>query len=310
MDPDEAQRRTQERPEGLLEGLMYTLGYDRDRLHPASLAELRRLDEIHDQFMRLADARDSAGLWAWLGAGGGVPARLRRPIHATGVPHWPDDDAEPTLENIRARLSIILRHQLLAFLAVLDHEVGPALATSDWSGYSLVGMLIAPPTSPSSRQQILSPTALLIDLVMASAMANSERRWPDARPSASSMAESMTRRGLGRPNFINHVHRLRNGHTKLSGREFKSFVREVRHGLTGPGQTVEVEARMMFPLLVAAHLLSMMMPRVDGSTHHDRRGWREAYLESWRHHSMARGVALDPANAAGPSGWVTFNQSS
>lgn len=310
LDPVEAQRRTQERPEGLLESAIYHLGYFSDGLHPVGLAELRRLDEIDAQIGRFVDARDLEGLWAWLSAVDGIAERLRRPICAAGVPHWPGDAAEPSLENIQARLSTVLVHQLLAFLAVLDHEVKPVVATPDWGGHSLVGTLIAPPASPCARRQILSPIALLIDLIIASAMADSDGRLPDCRPTPSEVGESMARRGLGGAAFDQRVHRLRSGHATLPGSVFKAFVREVRYRPAGPGQTLDDEARMVFPLLVAAHLLSLMMPSAPGSPHHDRRGWREAYLDWWRHHAMARGVPHEPSDAAGPPGWVTFDQSS
>lgn len=310
LDSDEAHRRTQERPDGLLECVMYDLGYFSNKLHPTGLAELRRLDEIDGQVGQFIDERDVQGLWTWLGAAEGPDARLRRSLCASGIAAWPSDDADPSLENLRARLGSLLAHQLLSFLAVMDHEIKPVVASPDWDGHSLVATLIAPPLEPRRRPRLLSPVALLIDLVAASGMADADRRLPDSRPTPSEVAKWMSCRGRGGSALDGRMHRLRSGQTKLTGNAFKAFVREIRHSPAGPNQTLEEEARMVFPLLVAAHLLSMLMPMISGTSHHDRRGWREAYLDWWTHHAMARGVPSEPAGTAGPPAWIIFDQSS
>ena len=310
LNPAEAQRRAQERPDGLLECAMYDLGYCSDRLHPAGLAELRRLDDIDLQIGQFIHARDLNGLWAWLGAANGPDERLSRSLFVSGVASRPENEAEPSLENVRARLGNLLAQQLLSFLAVMDHEVRPVVALSAWDGYSLLATLIAPSLEARLRPHLFSPSALLIDRVAASGMADSEGRLPDRRPLPSEVEKWMSCRGRGGAGLAERIHRLRRGQTKLTGNTFKAFVREIRHRPVSQNQTLEDEARMLFPLLVAAHLLSMLMPKISGTPHHDRRGWREAYLDWWDHHAAARGVPIELAGTPGPPEWITFGQSS
>lgn len=309
LDLGEAQKRAEGRPDGLLECAMYDLGYCSDRLHPAGLAELRRLDEIDDAIGRFSDARDVQGLASWLGAADGPGVRLCRPLCVSGIATWPDNNAEPSLDNLQLRLRSLLAHQLLSFLAVMDHEIKPVIASPDWDGHSLIATLIAPPIE-GRRPRLLSPVALLIDLVAASGMMNAEGRLPEHRPTPSEVAKWMSSHGRGGATLDQRMQRLRRGQTKLTGKTFKAFVREIRHQPAGPNLTLEDEARMVFPLLVAAHLLSMMMPTIAESAHHDRRGWREAYLDWWTHHAMARGESAEPPTTTGPPTWIMFDQSS
>jgi len=305
LDAVEAERHVRVRPEGLLECLMHDMGYTREWLHPSGRAELQRIDLLDDELGRFLDARDLADLWRWLGSASEVHS-FRGPLNMAGAPPWPTDDAEPSIQNLEARLSIVTAHQVLSFLAILDHEATPVIAAADWRGHSLVATLIAPPHEPGCRRQIASPVALLIDLIVAASMADPAGRLPERRPAPLAVAKWMRGRGRGGGDLDQRIHRLRREQTKLDGKMFKAFVREMRHTPAGPNQTLEDEARMVFPLLVAAHLLSMMMPRRTGSPHHDRRGWREAYLHWWTHHAEARGLPTEPAAAAGPPDWISF----
>lgn len=310
LDEAEARSRARALPSGLLEGAMYQLGYFGDKLNPNGLYELRRLDEVDTRISQFFNTRDFKGLGEWLGSGDELDDRLRRPVTAAGVPSWPSSDAELSFDDIRAQLVNVRTQVLLSFLAVMDHEIKPILCTSDWNGYSLIATLLAPPErSNAQRNTVDSPIARLVDLIAASAMSDSKARLPERRPTPSEIAKWIASHGRGGEGFIERIHRLRTEDAKLTGSVFKTLVHEVRLKSVAPNQSVETEARMAFPLLVAAHLLSILMPRSKGRQHHDRRGWREAYLEWWKFHAVARGVPYEPVGTTGPPAWLTFNQS-
>lgn len=310
LDRAEAERRARELPSGLLEGAMYQLGYFSDLLHPQGLAELRRLDEGDTRIGRFLDARNFAGLGEWLRSSGELDDRLGRPLIAAGLPPWPSDDVAISPDATVARLANVCGQMLLSFLAVMDHAIKPVLCTSDWDGYSLIATLLAPPEMSNGRRTIDSPIARLVDLISASAMSDGQARMSDRRPTPSDVFKWLASHGHGIEAFDERLHRLRNEDARLTGGAFKAFVRTVRLKGAAPHQTVEMEARMAFPLLLAAHLLSALMPRFKGSIHHDRRGWREAYLNWWEFHAVARGVLREPIETAGPPAWLTFDQSS
>jgi hypothetical protein len=306
----EAGSRARGLPSGLLEGAMYQLGYFSDELHPHGLAELRRLDEVDARISQFFDDRDIEGLGAWLGSSSGPDERLYKPVIAAGVLPWPSGDAALPVDYIGAQLANVGTHMLLSFLAVMDHEIKPVLCTPDWDGYSLIATLLAPPERSSARRSVDSPIARLVDLTAASAMSDAKARLPELRPTPSEVAKWIAGRGRGGEAFDQRLHRWRTEDAKLTGGAFKALVHAMRLESAGPIQTVEAKARMAFPLLVAAHLLSILMPRFEGRRHHDRRGWREAYLEWWEFHAVARGVPHKSVGTAGPPAWLTFDQSS
>lgn len=310
LDEAEAGSRARGLPNGLLEGAMYQLGYFSDGLHPHGLAELRRLDEVDVRISQFLDVRDIKGLGEWLGSSGGLYDRLRKPVTAAGVSPWPSGDAALSIDDIAAQLASVYVQMLLSFLAVMDHEIKPVLCTSDWDGYSLIATLLAPPETSNARRSVDSPIARLVDLMAASAMSDAKARLSGRRPTPSEVAKWIAGRGCGGEAFDERLHRLRAEDARLTGGAFKAFVHAVRPESADPSQTVEIEARMAFPLLVAAHLLSILMPRFNGSRHHDRRGWREAYLDWWEFHAVARGVPHESVGSIGPPTWLTFDQSS
>lgn len=310
LDETEARCRARGLPSGLLEGSMYQLGYFSDELHPHGLAELRRLDEVDARIGQFFDARDIKGLGEWLGSSGGLDDRLRKPAAAAGVPPWPSGEAASPVDDIAAQLANVGAQMLLSFLAVMDHEIRPVLCTADWDGYSLIATLLAPPGKSNARCSVDSPIARLVDLIAASAMSDAKSRLPGHRPTPSEVARWIAGHGRGGGAFDERLHRLRTEGAKLNGGAFKALVHALRLQSADPGQTVEAEARMAFPLLVAAHLLSILMPRFKGRLHHDRRGWREAYLDWWEFHAVARGVPHKSVGTAGPPAWLTLDQSS
>ena len=310
LDEAEAASRPRGLPGGLLEGSMYQLGYFSDVLHPQGLAELRRLDEVDARIGQFFDPRDIKGLGEWLGSSGGLDDRLRKPVTAAGVPPWPSGDAALPVDDIEAQLANVGTQMLLSFLAVMDHEIKPVLCTSDWDGYSLIATLLAPPERSNARRSVDSPIARLVDLIAASAMSDAKARLSGPRPTPSEVAKWIAGYGRGGEAFDERLHRLRTEDARLTGGAFKAFVHAVRLESADPSQTVEAEARMAFPLLVAAHLLSILMPRFKGRLHHDRRGWREAYLDWWEFHAVAWGVPHKSVGTAGPPAWLTLDQSS
>lgn len=309
-DPAEARRLADRGPEGLLEGTVYHLGLFEDVLHPTALSTLRRHDEVDREVDRFLDARDAEGLWAWLDAMIPADDRLRQPLFASGTPALPRDGTDFSIENLSRRLANMMGHQLLSLLAIIDLEIKPKVASPAWDGHSLLAPMIAPAAEPAARQRLLTPLALLLDLVAGSAMNATNGRWPSHRPTPSVVAKWMSSRGQGGADFESRMHRLRSGHAKLTANAFMAFVREVRTRQSASIQQLDDEARMLCPLLVGAHLISLMMPRIPGTSHHDRQGWRESYLDWWTYHAMARGLPTEPASPPGLPAWIRFDQSS
>lgn len=310
VDAEEADRLVDGQPDGLVQNYLYWLVYQDKPFHPSSPEIAHRYDLIDERLSVLSDARDVEGLWKALCDKDLIEDELRRPLPAAGIPEWPSGQEQPSAEAVSARLAHLYGHMVLSLLAVMDHELRPQIATAEWEGRSLVALLLAPPAPRAKRMTLQSPVALLVDLVAAMGIGSVQSQWPAKRPTPTVVGNHMRKRRVGGSDPKRYIDSLRSGHAKLDINSFRRLVRNVKPRPAGAGQTVDEEARMLMPLLVAAHLLTMVMPRVVGSRHHDRRGWREAYLEWWKTHAVARGLRCQPHVDPGPPRWLTFDQSS
>ena len=295
-------------PEGVLQLHLYWMVYQDCPHHESSRATAIRYDLIDERLSALVAAGDIDGLSAALTDRDLIGDELRRPLLVSGLPDWPDDHRQGEDPAVRARLQHLYANMLLSFLAILDHEVRPDVTGHSWVGQSLVALLIAPVTPVTKRMVLQSPVAFLVDLVGAIGIASVQSKWPASRPTASVIGNHMRKRGLGGSYPARYVNSLRSGHAKLDVKAFRRLFLDVKPRSAGPNQTIETEARMLNPLLIAAHLLTLMMPRVPGAPrHHDRRGWREAYLGWWQFHAAVRGSGRPSNPGVGPPKWLTFD---
>lgn len=310
VDADEADRLVAGQPDGLIQNYLYWLVYQDRPAHPFSPELARRYDLIDGRLSVLINAGDVEGLWKALCDRDLISDDLCRPLRAAGIPEWPAEQGQPDALAISVRLAHLYGHMVLSLLAVLDHELRPVVGTPEWEGRSLVALLIAPAAPHTKRMALQSPIALLVDLVAAIGIGSVQSQWPARRPTPTLVGDHMRRRRVGGSDPRRYIDSLRSGHAKLDIKSFRRLVGNVKPRPAGPRQTVDEEARMLAPMLVAAHLLTMVMPRLAGSHHHDRRGWREAYLEWWQAHATAQGLRCQPHLAPAPPAWLTFDQSS
>jgi hypothetical protein len=254
----------------------------------------------------LAASRDLDATLAWLRAGAVRRPALFGAVDAAGCPPPPEPGLQP-LAEVRVRLSHLIANMLLSLLAVIDLEVTPRVATEQWAGCSLLATLLA----PDGHAGVCSPIALMVDLVLAAALASEDGELPRARPTALAVERRLAGRKRTTATTAGTINSLRRRSKKFDRRALRALMVDTKLKPAGPGQTVAEEADMLIPVLTAAHLMTALMPtHPKRKAHPDRRGWRVAYLGWWQRHAEARGLPTVPTGDPGPPASVTFAQSS
>lgn len=301
LSESDAQQLLAERPTGLLQSTLYWMSGG-DVIHPTSREIVLELEQLDATVSALARALDLDSLLAWLRESAGRQPALFAAVDAAGCPP-PPREGMPPLEELQSRLGSLMANMLLSFLAVIDLEVTPRVATHQWSGTSLLAALIA----PVEEQGVRSPIALLVDLVLAAGIASVEGALPAERPELVKVARWLAARGAGDPGIERRIDSLRRRANKLDRRALHKLMRDTKLNPAGPGQTIDQEADMLVPVLAAAHLLVGLMPTSPKrKAHPDRRGWRDVYLAWWRRHAEARGLPTVAVAGPGPPAWLTF----
>ncbi len=289
------------RPAGVLGGLLYCM-FGATPLSPASQEAIRELDAIDERLFLLELDRDLDAALSWL-----REEERRRPdlfalVDVAGCPSVVFADLEP-IDEMGARLRHLAANTLLLLLAVIDHEVTPRIATEQWSGCSLVAALLAPEDMPG----VCSPIAMMVDLVLALGVASVDGAFPAKRPQAMHAERLFAGRRPAATTSARVINSLRRREKRFDRRALHTLMLDTKLRPGDPAQTVADEARMLMPLLTAAHLLTAMMPTPSGRrAHPDRRGWRAAYLLWWHRHAEAQGLPTAPTASPAPPAWFTF----
>jgi len=289
------------RPDGLLDGLFYCM-FGASPLSPTSMEAIRELDAIDERLFWLVLGRDLDAALSWL-----RDEEERRPnlfafADVAGCPPVVLADLAP-VDEMRARLRHLAVNMILLLLAVIDHELTPRIATERWAGCSLVAALLAPEDTPG----VCSPIAMMVDLVLALGVASVDGAFPSERPQAMHAERLFAGRRPAAATSARLINSLRRREKRFNRRALHTLMVGTKLRSAGPGQTVAEEAEMLLPLLVAAHLLTAVMPTPSGrKAHPDRRGWRAAYLHCWRRHAEAQGLPTAPIASPAPPAWFTF----
>ncbi|WP_431634091.1 hypothetical protein ACQVBX_10865 [Dyella sp. KULCS107] len=295
-------------PEGVSAMMVYGLGLLGDKCAPATRELVAQLDASDRYLFELGDCsvaealsklRRDPHLGPAYSASLSVSG-LRRPLQ-----ELPGDDERALLELVLTRRA----HMTLSLLAALDHELGrwnTEVTGSDSMGRRprFAALLARPEPAARVRRRPMDPIARLVDFVGSAGHRVRNGHWPDTSPT---VAEMGVRAELSR-SFVGDgsrfIQALRSGKHPMTRRAFQTLVYSQFWTPDTSPDALNVAADLAEPYLVAAHLLTLLMPDHPAAKGHlDRAGWREAYLEWWARHADSYAPAR-PSDDAAPPDWL------
>lgn len=204
---------------------------------------------------------------------------------------------KPTLdigEAGKALLHLALRrraHMALSFLAAVDHEMGrwnDRLTGHDaMAGHARFSVLLMP-AEPRQRKRLkpLDPMARLVDVVGAAGFRARTGDWPEKPLTVTMMGASAERSGVMAGDGARFVRALRGSKHPMTRSAFRLLIASQFRAVHTPTYVLDAAADQLEPYLVAAHLLTLLIPDHPKHKHHlDRMGWRDAYLDWWARHA-------------------------
>lgn len=100
------------------------------------------------------------------------------------------------------------------------------------------------------------------------------------------------------------VQALRSGKHPMTRRAFRTLIHSQFWTPDTPASLLDDAADLLEPYLVAAHLLTLLMPdHFNAKGHLDRTGWRDAYLGWWARHADRYPPSV-PLGGADPPDWL------
>lgn len=266
------------------------------------------LDEADSTLLALQCNGDIAECLGQLGPDSVLGPAYCEPLDVAGIGALIAPPAENVglIEWVRVRRA----HMALSLLAALDHEMSMwrerQVGDDEWKGLPrFAPLLLEPCCRAQQRYRPDDPIARLVDMVGAVADCFENARWPEVPPSLDDMGRRVDASRkvdqLGRT----FIKKLRSGHTRMTGRNFRTLVVSQFEGANKPVTFDSLAlASMLLPYLFAAHLLTTLIPSDPSGRRLDRTGWRSAYLVWWRRHAVALGRPTERVNNAVPL-WLT-----
>lgn len=294
-------------PDGISGQMVYGMGLLDHRSAPATRELMAQFDASDRRLCSLSDV-DVEGFLAEISPNSELGADYCAPLDGSGFRCQPLELTEP--EQAIYRLALTRRaHMALSFLAAVDHEMGRStrqLASLDaMAGQPRVAVLLTPP-EPQLRQryQPNDPIARLVDLLGAIGHRVRTGSWPKEIPSIAEMGSRVELSGAKAGDGARYVRGLRSGKHPMTRSAFRALIHSQ---LSSPDITnafLDDAADRLEPYLVAAHLLTLLIPDYPKATGHlDRAGWREAYLGWWQRLSVRYPPPL-PADDPETPGWI------
>lgn len=197
----------------------------------------------------------------------------------------------------------------LSFLAAVDHEIGHWIGRTGvpdaFAGLPRFAVLLAPP-GPTNRHRHTpaDPTPRLVDFIGAVGHYLREGSWPQRPLPIADMGTQADLSGtrLGEGNRF--VRGLRSGKARLTRKSFRTLVHTQLWTPKAKASDLDGQADLLETYLVAALLLSLLLPdHPTTAGHMDRTGWREAYLGWWERHRH-RYPPQAPSTGPLPPAWL------
>lgn len=276
--------------------IIFMMGYGLSTDSLALHALVQKLDDADRRLAMIFDQRDLQAAMSELGESSLLGREYSEPLNAAGMPIPPELETLDPWKRVGFQAHVRSAHMALSLMAAIDHEMCQWMEqvgqTGSWTGWSLFATLLAEAdASPKRRTRPNDPIARLIDLTGAMAMRGRTRQWPKTRPKRSALGLQAELSGAIEVDGDRYIGNLRNSECNLTQEEWTRFVRSQLGNLNKPSSQpdeTDVIAALMTPLLVAAHMFTNLMPQLEDSGHHNRTGWRHAYLTWWRRHAEAR----------------------
>lgn len=292
--------------------IIFTMGYGSSTDSSALHALVQKLDDADRRLAMIFDQQDLQAAMSELGESSLLGDEYGEPLNAAGMPITSDFETLNTWERVCLQAHVRSAHMALSLMAAIDHEMCQWMEqvgqTGSWTGWSLFATLLAEEDrSPKRRTKPNDPIARLIDLTGAMAMRGRTRQWPKTRPKRSALGLQAELSGAIQVDGDRYIGNLRNSECNLTQEEWTRFVRSQLGNLNKPSSQpdeTDMIAALMTPLLVAAHIFTNLMPQLEDSGHHNRTGWRHAYLTWWRRHAEARNRPTTPVGDRPPR-WLS-----
>lgn len=294
-------------PTGISSLMIYGMGLLDDGCAPATRELVKQFDASDLRLCRFPDT-DVAGFLAEIGPESPLGPDYCAPLHVSGFrcPAMELPDAE------RAALQLVVMrraHMALSFLAVVDHEMGRwndcAIGGDAMVGRPRFGVLLARP-EPGQRKRLqpLDPIARLVDFLGAAGYRVRTGDWPKKAPTIVEMGAGAELSGAVAGDGARFVKGLRSGEHPMTRSAFRVLVRSQFWTADAPTSVLDDAADQLEPYLVAAHLMTLLMPdHAEAKGHLDRTGWRDAYMGWWERHAD-RFPPPVPSSSIAPPDWL------
>lgn len=294
-------------PTGISALMVYAMGLLGDECAPATRELVQQFDAADLRLCRIPDT-DVVGFLAELGPKSSLGPDYCAPLRVSGF-RCPAMEL-PDAERAAFRLAMTRRaHMALSFLAAVDHEMGRwndrATAADAMVGRPRFAALLArPEPEPHKRLQPLDPIARLVDFLGAAGYRVRTGDWPQKAPTIVEMGACAERSGAVTGDGARFVKGLRCGERPLTRSAFRMLVRSQFWTADASTSVLDDAADQLEPYLVAAHLMTLLMPdHPEAKGHLDRTGWRDAYMDWWARHADRYPPQVPPSGTAPPD-WL------
>lgn len=275
--------------------------------HLAETAAL--LDQADARLLRLHGNGDIEACLVELGPDSLLGPEYCQPLDVAGI--GPLSGPAPALgQDLVDWVRVRRAHMALSLLASIDHEMSiwreRQVGDEEWTGVPRIAALLPEPSSHiMQRNRPDDPIARLVDLVGAQAAYFERGCWPGDLPSLREMGRRVDSSGTVDVLGEIFIKKLRNGDSRMTGRNFRTLVVSQLEGASKPVSFDPLAmASMLSPYLFAAQLLTKLIPHDPRGRRLDRTGWRSAYLTWWRRHAHALNRPTERVNHAVPL-WLT-----
>lgn len=272
-------------PSGISAQMIYFQGLLSEAT-PATRELIRMLDESDRRLCQLADADDGPGFAAEIGPESELGPDFCSMLYISGLTRLELEMAEAD-RHFLIRTLTRRAHMALSFLAAFDHEVGQRnMRVQGFDTFDglprFATLLIDPEAGAPQRLKPNDPIARLVDLVGAAGYRHRKGCWPETPQTIAELGIQTECSGAVGGEGSRFIRALRSGKSPMTRSSFHNLVSsQISEGKVDPELVKAVECRME-PYLMAAHLLTELMPpHKTAPGHLDRFGWRQAYLDTW-----------------------------
>lgn len=201
-------------------------------------------------------------------------------------------------------------HMALSFLATVDLEmayrdtINPLAMT--WTPLpGFIALLAVPESTQRERFTPKDPIARLVDLIGGAGQRARAGIWSSSAPSIVKMGIRAELSGVVEGDGSRFIQAIRSGKHPMTLSTFRKLIRSQFWSEEINDVSIDRAAKLLEPYLLAAHMLTLIMPAhtvVRG--HLDRLGWRDAYLEWWSRHAEPYEALRRSRCSAWPA-WIT-----